>query len=172
MFRFNYHNQFLKAYPDLETMNMAKNLWLKMFAVQKPGVLMAAAERVVKENTFLPTIHDVYAQCDKIGVFGLTDAHSAYIEACRAPSPKKEYQWSHPAVYFAGRASGWHMLANEVEKRAFPVFERNYQILLDRIRKGESIEMEVSKALPEKVETPLDKEEQKKNMAELLRSLK
>ena len=43
LFRFNYHNQFLKAFPDLDTMIMAKRLWAKLLADYSGQVIMRAA---------------------------------------------------------------------------------------------------------------------------------
>lgn len=132
--------------------------------------MMQAAERVVKEQKFLPNVHDVLEMCEKAqhAVLGIPDAHAAYVEACRAPSPKAEYRWTHPAVYYAGRASDWFMLANEPEQVAFPVFERNYLLLAERLRQGETLEMDIPKALPEKIERPLEKSKQLENLRQLM----
>ncbi|TNC92572.1 MAG: hypothetical protein CSH36_03845, partial [Thalassolituus sp.] len=42
LFRFNYHNQFLKAFPDLDTLNMAKRLWLRLLGDYSGEVIMRA----------------------------------------------------------------------------------------------------------------------------------
>ena len=57
LFRFNYHNQFLKAFPDLDTMNMAKRLWLRLLGDYSGEVIMRAAEKAVKENYTVPNTH-------------------------------------------------------------------------------------------------------------------
>lgn len=172
LFRFNYHNQFLKAFPDLGTLNMAKRLWLRLLHEYSSDVIMRAAERTVKESSYLPGIHDVVSRCDIEDTLGLPSAHAAYIEACRAPSPKIEYDWSHAAVYYAGRASGWHYLSNNVESIAFPVFERNYKILLKRVQNGEKLSIDVPLAIPEKIEVSLTVEENIKHIDEMLKLLK
>ena len=171
LFRFNYHNQFLKAFPDLDTMIMAKRLWARLLGEYSGEVMMRAAERAVKESSFLPNVHEVVARCDVADSLGLPSAHAAFMEACRAPSPKKEFNWSHPAVYFAGRASDWFFLANNVEEKTFPVFKRNYEILIKRLQNGESIEMDITKALPEHNETPLPRKEQQQRLQELKKQL-
>lgn len=171
LFRFNYHNQFLKAFPDLNTMNMAKRLWLRLLSEYSAEVMMRAAERAVKESTFLPNVHEVLSRCDVAEVLGLPNVHAAYMEACRAPSPKKEFNWSHPAVYYAGRASDWFFLANSPETKAFPVFQRNYDLLLKRLQNGEEIELEIAKAIPQEIELVLDKQQQKQRLAELKNDL-
>jgi len=171
LFRFNYHNQFLKAFPDLNTMNMAKRLWLRLLSEYSAEVMMHAAEKAVKESTFLPNVHEVLSRCDVAEVLGLPNVYSAYIEACRAPSPKKDFAWSHAAVYYAGRASDWYFLANTPEEKAFPVFQRNYDILLKRLQDGEELEIEIAKAIPQTIEHPLDRKEQKQRLAALMDNL-
>ena len=171
LFRFNYHNQFLKAFPDLDTMNMAKRLWMRLLNDYSGEVIMRAAEKAVKESSWLPNVHEVLARCDISEVLGLPSAHAAYVEACRAPSPKKEYNWSHPAVYFAGRATDWFFIANETEQKAFPVFKRNYDLLLQRVQAGEKIEIDLPPALTNGVETPLTRDEQKARLKGLMGEL-
>ena len=146
LFRFNYHNQFLKAFPDLDTMIMAKRLWARLLGEYSGEVMMRAAERAVKESSFLPNVHEVVARCDVADSLGL-------------PS------------YFAGRASDWFFLANNVEEKTFPVFKRNYEILIKRLQNGESIEMDITKALPEHSETPLPRKEQQQRLQELKKQL-
>ena len=171
LFRFNYHNQFLKAFPDLDTMNMVKRLWLRLLGDYSGEVIMRAAEKAVKENGWLPNVHEVLARCDVAEVLGLPAAHAAYVEACRAPSPKKEFNWSHPAVYFAGRATDWFFIANEPEEKVFPVFKRNYDLLLNRIQNGEDLEIDLPRALPQETTTPLSRDEQKDRLKNLMADL-
>ena len=171
LFRFNYHNQFLKAFPDHDTVIMAKQLWSRLLVDFDSNTMLKAAELVVKQQKFLPNVHDVLEACEQSQhiVLGVPDPHAAYVEACRAPSPKAEFNWTHPAVYYAGRASDWFMLANEPEQVAYPVFERNYALLLDRIRNGEELNIELPKAIPEKIERPLERKEQAQNLRDLLK---
>lgn len=171
LFRFNYHNQFLKAYPDLETINMAKRLWLRLLADYSGAAIMRAAEKSVRESSFLPNVHEVLSRCDSAETLGLPSAHAAYVEACRATTPKREFSWSHPAIYFAGRATDWFFIANEPEQVVFPVFKRNYELLIKRVEAGEELHVEVEKALPQESSVPLSAEEQKRRMAQLKQSL-
>ncbi len=128
---------------------------------------MRAAEKAVKDSTYLPTVHEVVRRCDRADVLGLPDAHAAYIEACRAPSPKQSFNWSHAAVYYAGRASDWYFLANTPEPKAFPVFQRNYELLLKRLEQGEDLELELPAALPQESVVPLPPEEQQRRLQAL-----
>lgn len=133
--------------------------------------ILHAAEKTVKESSWLPSVHDILENCVQGNSLGLPSAHAAYMEACRAPEPKKNFNWTHPAIYFAGLATDWFFMANEVEDKAFPVFQRNYELLLKRIAEGENIELPIAKALPEEVRTPMSKEAQKAQLKELLKQL-
>jgi hypothetical protein len=150
---------------------MAKQLWARLLSDFPAETIMFAAEQVVKQQKFLPNVHDVVEACNSSAhkLLGMPDAHSAYIEACRAPSPKKEYTWTHPAVYYAGRSSDWFFLANSVEAKAFPVFARNYALLIERVAAGESIEIDLPKALPEHIEKPIKREDLQEKMKQLLK---
>lgn len=138
---------------------MAKKLWARLLIEYPAEVIMAGAEQCVKKQKYLPNVHDVIEECESssANLFGMPNVRSAYVEACRAPSPKAEYNWTHLAVYYAGRASDWFLLANEPEQIAFPVFERNYQLLMAKVKNGESLEIELPKALPEETTVPLEK---------------
>jgi len=167
-FELVYHNQYNKAFPTLEKFAYAKKLWftnLKDFSAEQ---ILRATRRAIKESEFLPTVRGILKFIEtEYDALGLPDARSAYMEACRAPSPKSDFTWSHPAVYYAGRDSDWFFLANSTERQAFPVFERNYRILCERLLRGEQVDMPVQKALPAEVHHPLSKEEQLDHLKKL-----
>lgn len=146
---------------------MAKRVWLQLLQEHSAETIMRAAEKTVKESSWLPSVHDVLSRCDAADTLGLPSAYQAYIEACRAPSPKQTFAWSHPIVYYAGVASDWFFLANNSEQAAFPVFKRNYEILLQRLHSGEELTLEVPKAIPENLTAPLSKDEHLAHLAEL-----
>lgn len=150
---------------------MAKRLWANLLAEYASPVILQAAEQAVKESSFLPTVHEVTKRCDNASCLGLPSAYAAYVEACRATSPKHLFNWSHPAVYFAARASDWYLLATSPKSQAFPVFERNYEYLLQRVKSGEKLEIDISKAIPEQIETPLGPAEKKQQLAQLRKTL-
>ncbi len=172
-FELVYHNQYHKAFPTLEKLKYAKQLWFSNLEQYEPAQIMHAAHRAIKESEYLPTIRGLLKFCeDEFALYGLPDARSAYIEACKAPSPKTDYSWTHPAVYHAGHASDWFFLANNIEKIAFPVFERNYRILCERVRKGESLELPVVQALPESLPSTLSRDEQLEKIRDIRQNLK
>ncbi|HQQ74856.1 MAG TPA: replication protein P [Pseudomonadales bacterium] len=161
-----YHNQYQKAFPDKEKLMLAKRLWMQHLAHYKPEQILAAVRRVTQESEYLPTVHGVLKYLGA-NALGLPDARDAYREACLAPSPKVEQQWSHPAVYLAGAASDWFFLASQTEKTALPVFEKHYRALCERVAQGETLRMPVVAALPEKIHQPLTAEQRQAAMMKL-----
>lgn len=85
-------------------------------------------------------INDFRALCQKSPT-SLPDAHDAYVEACMADSPKDQQEYSHPAVYYAGKAAGFGYLAANPEREAYPRFRAFYEDLLKRVANGEKLEM-------------------------------
>jgi len=86
--------------------------------------------------------------------------HDAYLEACRARSPRAAQQWSHPAVYLAGRDSGWFFLANNTERTSWPVFREHYQAYCTRVLRGEQLKVPEPEQLEHHKGTPLSREQQ------------
>lgn len=124
--------------------------------------------RAIKQAQFLPSLQALRAFCEPAPAeLGLPEAHAAYIEACRASSPKAQFAWSHPAVYHAGRLSDWHFLASTPESKAFPVFRYNYEQLVERVIAGERLDLPVAKALPEEISQPLSAEERRARLRQL-----
>ncbi len=171
-FELVYHNQYNKDFANSEKLSYAKKLWFSNLCHIPPEQITAACHRAIRESEFLPTIKGILKYCEPDDrELGLPDPHSAYVEACRAPSPKNDYRWSHPAVYHAGRQSDWYFLANNSEQQAFPVFRRHYQALCEQVRKGQALNPPQPEALPEPEPRPLAPEEQRRRMREMRNKL-
>ena len=171
-FEFAYHNQFHKAFGSHESLTIAKKYWLSSLEEYSPSQITAAAKKIIKSQEYLPSIATFLSACqDVYDIFGLPDPKSAYREACHAPSPKSAYQWSHHAVYFAGRETGWFLLANESESVSFPIFEYNYSRLIKNVMRGEELNIENPPALTEKLEQPVSKNDLKSRVARLREEL-
>lgn len=172
LFRINYHNQYYKAYSDTQVLNQIKKLWLESLRHFAPEKILRGARKVIEESEYLPTLHRMIRACQgNPEQFGLLDVHSAYIEACRAPSPKAAQRWSHPAVYHAGVAADWFFLSSNSEKVAFPIFERHYLRLCEKVMGGAELPQPNVAALPETIETPLSKEENQQRLESLRKQL-
>ncbi|WP_246864728.1 replication protein P [Spongiibacter thalassae] len=171
-FELVYHNQYNKAFSTSEKLSYAKKLWFANLCHISPEAITAASHRAIKESEFLPTIKGILKYCEPDdSALGLPDPHSAYVEACRAPSPKADHPWSHPAVYHAGKASDWYFLATNTEPKAFPVFRQHYMNLCEQVRRGVQLEPPHPEALPKPEAKPLPAEEQRRRMRELRREL-
>lgn len=167
-FEFAYHNQFHKAFSDAESQIIAKKYWLGSLEQYAPLQIVQAAKQVIRTQDYLPSVAALVKACEQgIDLFGLPSSHQAYLEACAAPSPKREQQWSHEAVYLAGKAAGWFLLANEPEQTAFPLFEYHYDLLCRQVVSGETLIMDVPTPLTEKIERPLSRDEAKARLAKL-----
>jgi hypothetical protein len=171
-FELVYHNQFRKAYPDEESIILAKKYWLASLGAYSPAQLSAASRQIVRSEEYLPSIATVVKACETgIELFGLPAVRQAYLEACCAPSPKAAQQWSHEAVYLAGRASDWFVLANEPESVALPIFAYHYQQLCRRVVQGEQLDIVQAPALEQQAARKLSAKENRKQMQKLRKSL-
>jgi hypothetical protein len=174
LFRVNYHNQYYAAFGDKnESVGIAKKLWLSTLGDFGPKVILLAAEKIIADNDYLPTLHKMINACRTVGMpAGLPSPRKAYLEVCNMPSPKAAQQWSHPAVYAAGRDCGWHFLANTAESKAFPQFSETYQQYCERVIGGEVFTVEPPAALPETSMKKASKEQaltELDNLKQLLR---
>ena len=167
-----YHNQFHKAYAQEGSVNVAKKYWLECLGIFTPDIILKAVRNVVRTQQYLPTIASMVEACeDMMSEQGLPSAHDAYVEACCAEHPKAEQTWTHPAVYLAGKSTGWFELANQSENRVFPLFEKQYRRYCQRALAGEILEIEIPQALPKKSTRKLSVEENKERMAALKKQL-
>lgn len=161
LFRLNYHNQYYAAYPDGVQLNQIKKLWLESLADYPVEQILKGAKHAIEHSDYLPTLNRMLECCQQgLAEFGLPSAHDAYVEACRAYSPKSSQNWSHTAVYLAGRDSDWFFLANNTERTSWPIFKEHYQKYCVAVLRGESLEVPQSEALELQPPEPLSVSEQ------------
>lgn len=167
-----YHNQYHKAFAHEDSVTLAKQLWLDTLRVYAPEVMLKACRAAIAASEYLPSLHSIQRHClEQLQVLGIPDAYSAFREACNAPSPKRNFAWSHPLVYFAGLASDWFFLANNPESKTLPVFETHYRLLCQRALNGERFEVPAQPALPDEVQGPELSKEQRMEKLRQLRKL-
>ncbi len=172
LFRLNYHNQYLKAFGNTSELNEVKRLWLEMLSRFEAPAILAAAKMVIENSEFLPTLHTMIHNCERASSKNfLPDPHSAYLEACRAPSPKAAFAWSHPAVYFAGKACDWLFLQSSAESVAYPLFRRKYEEICADVRNGSKLPPIQQPALPESGSEPLDRQASQRRLEAMRASL-
>lgn len=122
--------------------------------------------RDCKEFFNLPTFRELCRKVDA-NKYGLPPARQAYEEACMAPAPKARQKWSHPAVYHAGVATGWHELSCTPTAQIFPRFEYHYAEMCRRVMAGEELTLPVVQAIPSHVPDICTREENIKRMQAL-----
>ncbi len=166
-----YHNQFHKAYSDSRTLAMAKQLWLKMLASFEPAAIVAAGRSAIADSEYLPTLHTLQKHCAALHSATLPPVRAAFVEACMAEPPYSNASWSHAIVYHCGKETGWQFLRGEIEAKTFPVFERNYAVLLARLQRGETLQTPLPQALPEPGTATLSEEQQREQLARLKKEL-
>lgn len=157
MFRINYHNQYYAAFNHTDQLNQAKRLWLEALSGFASEHILLGAKQVIETSEYLPTLSKMIDACHTaLTDQGLPPARSAYQEACNARSPRSAQPWSHPAVYFAGRDTGWFYLENHSERETWPVFEQHYRHWCQRALAGETLTITAPAALatPEPVILP------------------
>lgn len=163
-----YHNQFHKAYSGDGTLNMAKKYWLSVLNEFPPSLILLAVRKLVRESKFLPTLANLISLCEDAGtLLDVPSARIAYIEACQAPAPKRNNQWSHPVVFWAGEHTGWNTLASLSEAEAFPLYEQQYQMLCRRLIQGEDLQKPTPLPLPATEDKSLTPEENRARMKAL-----
>jgi hypothetical protein len=132
-----YHYQFYKVFGTDERLNEGKKLWamsLKGFSLDTLG---QAIEDVIGSQSYLPTLTDIVKACSEIkDKDGFPSIEEAYIEARKSYSPRNEYPWSHPIVYFSGKKLGWNTLDEKDSKELFFAFKRIFLRMKERAIEG------------------------------------
>ena len=173
LFRLNYHNQFYAAYSDSEQLNQVKKLWLEALSIYPVQQVLHGAKHAIETSEYLPTLNRMLESCQAgLHELGLPDARAAYLEACRAGSPKSAQPWSHPAVYLAGVEANWFYLANEPEAKSWPVYREAYRHWCGKVLAGEQLEVPEPAALPASSGEPSSKEDALAELQKLRESLK
>jgi len=168
LFRLNYHNQYYAAFPDAEQLRQIKKLWLESLSNYPVEHILKGARHAIEHSEYLPTLNKMLDSCQQgLAELGLPSARDAFVEACRAPSPKIAQRWSHPAVYLAGRDSDWYFLSNNTERTSWPVFKEHYDGYCARVLRGESLVLPESATLEFKPAEPLTGEEQLARLRQL-----
>jgi hypothetical protein len=172
LFRLNYHNQYYAAFPDAEQLRQIKKLWLESLSDYPVEHILRGARHAIEHSEYLPTLNRMLECCQQgMAELGLPTAYDAFVEACRAPSPKSAQRWSHPAVYLAGRDSDWFFLANNTERTSWPVFKEHYDRYCSRVLRGESLEVPAPAVLEQLPTAPLSTEEQLSRIRELRKQI-
>ena len=166
-----FHNQFHKAFPDEETLSLAKQLWLAKLEKFENELIFEAIDKIIDTAKYLPSLSAVLNLIKelKFKKFKVPSPNKAYIEASSLGEINPlDFSWSHPYVYHAGAKIGWYRLKTDSEFEIKKEFLEVYGEILEESELNESFAL-----LPEKKdnlvpEKPLDK----KNQIERLEAIK
>ena len=158
-----FHNQFHKAFPDEETLTLAKQLWLAKLEKFDNEIIFKAIDKIIETSKYLPSLSAVLNQIKelKFQQQKIPPPNVAYAEATSLGeiSPL-DFNWSHPFVYHAGAKVGWIRLKTEAEFEIKSDFIDAYEEILEMSEVKNSL-----LSLPEKKEEffedePLSSDEQ------------
>ena len=166
-----FHNQFHKAFPDEETLSLAKQLWMAKLEKFENELIFEAIDKIIETAKYLPSLSAVLNLIKelKFKKFKVPSPNKAYIEASSLGEINPlDFSWSHPYVYHAGAKIGWYRLKTDSEFEIKKEFLEVYGEILEESELNESFAL-----LPEKKdnlvpEKPLDK----KNQIERLEAIK
>ena len=127
-----YHNQFHKAFPDSDSLKLAKQLWLKKLTLFENEIIFKSIDNIMSNSEYLHSVRSVLQKCKTItlNANNIPSFEKAFKEAssyCDAPS---EHNWTHPIVYHAGLKTGWFFLQNESEQSALKEFKNKFDSLI------------------------------------------
>ena len=159
-----FHNQFHKAFPDEETLTLAKQLWLAKLEKYQNEIVFRSIDKIIETSKYLPSLSAVLDQIKKLKLLeqNIPSSGAAYIEASSLGeiSPL-DFKWSHPFVYHAGVKIGWYRLKTESEFNIKKEFFDAYEEILEESEFKESLLLlpENKKKIPE--DKPLSSKKQK-----------
>ena len=141
-----YHYQFYKVFGTDEKLKEGKKLWAVSLKDKNPEVMLKAVETVISSQSYLPTLTDLIKACNEIDeIEGLPAAEEAYIEARKSYQPRKEFNWSNPIVYYAGKKIGWGGLNEKDSKENFNNFRKVFNFLKAEALNGKKFEINKTK---------------------------
>ena len=137
-----FHNQFHKAFPDEETLTLAKQLWLAKLEKYQNELIFRAIDKIIETSKYLPSLSAVLNQIKELKLLeqNIPSSTTAYIEASSLGETNPlDFNWSHPFVYHAGAKVGWYRLKTEPEFDIKKEFIDAYEKILEESEFKESL---------------------------------
>ena len=168
-----YHNQFHKAYPDKNSLNLAKQLWLTQLQKFDEKIVFDSVGKLITTSDFLPTLSKVINYCieSKLKSNGIPNVNYAYKEACHSRNNFEKLIWSHPIIFYIGSETGWDYLWTQPEKETFKEFKLNYDFLVNEYLDGKEFSKPNFPELPKTLRVKVNKESQLKKIQDLKNKL-
>ena len=137
-----FHNQFHKAFPDEETLTLAKQLWLAKLEKYQNEIVFRAIDKIIETSKYLPSLSSVLNQIKDLKLLeqNIPSSNTAYVEASSLGETNPlNFNWSHPFVYHAGAKVGWYRLKTEPEFDIKKEFIDVYEKILEESEFEESL---------------------------------
>ena len=168
-----YHNQFHKAYPDKNSLNLAKQLWLAQLQKFEEEIIFDSVSNLMTSSEFLPSLSKLVISCKELKAnrSGIPSVSKAHQEVCNSKSNFERFSWSHPIVFYMGSETGWDFLWTHSEKESFKEFQFNYDNLLNEFIDGRTFHNPKFPKLPKKIESIPDKSSQLSQIKKLKNKL-
>lgn len=141
-----YTRRFDSEFSDEATLRRSKRAWMGQILALTPeqertgfDLLRRRLVSAGRDDEFYwPDVGKIIGLClrgDLEGM-GLPDPSAAYCEACANAHRVLRASWSHPAVYEAGRRTGWFLLRNEQERVSRPAFSAAFKAVCAEVMAG------------------------------------
>ena len=146
-----YGHKFKSCFETQDEIRIAKREWALSLGGYNEQELVAAIDYCKEHSAWMPTIAEFLKVLRNLtGDHGLPAAKHAYEEACLHADHPSQHNWTHSAIYHAGKATGWFRLRSEDESIVFPEFRYNYDVMCRRVRAGEQLDVSIPVALTDK----------------------
>jgi hypothetical protein len=153
----SYHYQFYKVFGTDERLSGAKRLWAESLKKFPPLSINHAVEVVINTNDYLPTLTEVIKACgDSIESLDIPSVQEAFIEAQKSFSPRQDFPWTAPIIYWAAREVGWDIINSSKNSNAFKAFSKVYFRLVKEMVNGKSFDINPKDI--QDIDEPLDLE--------------
>ena len=165
-----FHNQFHKAFPDEETLTLAKQLWLAKLEKYQNEIVFRAIDKIIETSKYLPSLSSVLNQIKelKLREQNIPSSNAAYIEASSlGETSPMDFNWSHPFIYHAGAKVGWYRLKTESEFDIKKEFLSVYEKIFEESQFKESLLLLPVNNEEMTDEKPLSSEKQKERLEDI-----
>lgn len=134
-----YGHKWASSYGDKDD----GNLWLATLGDLSAQELMIGLRKCANSGeAWPPSAPEFKAMClPDITEYGLPSTEEAYKKATQQYASPSKKAWPHPAVYHAGKETGWFFLGTVSEKESYPKFKRIYEAICKRVMEGETFSL-------------------------------
>lgn len=137
-FKSIYGHKFESTYGDSASLDLARREWAYCIQGYSEPQLARALHESKLKYAWPPAIAEFVALLrPSPEELGLPSTLQAYHEACRCRQDPRTFAWTHPIIFHATQAVSLWRIQHSSEKDVWPLFEKEYNSLLDRMYKGE-----------------------------------